>query len=231
MSIKYALYPNHLTEDPDDYVGVITERKSIDLEALVKYMTRRGTSLTDTEVEVVLKEQQYAIKELLMQGYTINLPTFKVGASMKGIYRGAEDCYDPKRHSVEYNVTLGKALSIDTSQLKIEKTKPNEKAPEVMGIFDRFSGTKDDKITPKGSLDIKGYSLKIHTEVEDEGVFFICGETKTRAEVFFNNTDSILELKVPDSLVAGKYYIEVRKRFIRCKKLTKCRYDQEFIVE
>lgn len=66
---------------------------------------------------------------------------------------------------------------------------------------------------PANVLEITGNHLKLYDNLEDEeGVFFIsqADDTEARATQVRTNEPQTLTLRIPDTLLAGEYRIEVR---------------------
>ena len=91
MAIKYALFPNHLTSDPDDYMAVVQDQTSKTKEDLIDEMIGRGSTVTKAEALSVLEEFEAAVEEALSEGHSINTPLFRIGASIQGVFEGESD--------------------------------------------------------------------------------------------------------------------------------------------
>jgi hypothetical protein len=50
MSINYYLQPNPITPDPDDQSARVIAKDVYDMEAIVKEMKKRGSSLTEPDM-------------------------------------------------------------------------------------------------------------------------------------------------------------------------------------
>ncbi|TRX72505.1 DNA-binding domain-containing protein [Carboxylicivirga sp. M1479] len=231
MAIEFALFKNHLTQTEDDCFAIVQNRQVIYREGLINRMTGRGLALLDTEVDRVLKEEAYAIKDLLLQGMTVETPLVTITPVVKGAFENEDDVFDPERHSIEFNVKLGDNLKIDTSLIDVTKVKPSQKSPLILNVEDRFSDTANMQLTPNGTLVVQGIDLKVITENDDEGLYFKINSNEVKADKYFNNTDSKLEVKVPLSLEAGSTcQLEVRKRYKGNKKLYIFKYNVDFTV-
>ncbi|TAJ12555.1 DUF4469 domain-containing protein [Marinilabiliaceae bacterium JC017] len=231
MELKYALYPNPLTLDPNDCRAIIQNRKIITWDELIKRKTSRGLTLTDTEVKSVMNEESHAIIEFLLDGYTIVTPLVTIKPTIRGKFNDSDDTFDPERHSIEFNAKLGKDLKLDTSNMKVQKVKATIKSPMILEVEDHFSETQNERITPNGTLNIRGVDLKLNTSAEDEGLYFKFDGTTQKAEKYFSNTNSSLLIKVPNILAEGSSCtLEVRKRYKDNKQLYKFVYDIDLLI-
>ncbi|MDR8393619.1 DUF4469 domain-containing protein [Aliifodinibius sp. S!AR15-10] len=61
-------------------------------------------------------------------------------------------------------------------------------------------------------LETSGSHLKIHDTLEEEGVFFVCqsDDSEAKAEQVRTNEPKTLTLRIPESLAAGSWRMEVR---------------------
>jgi len=66
--LSYALFENHLTSDPNDYMAVTTNAICLDSNALVELMLSRGSTLTETDILAVLKMEREVICEQAAMG-------------------------------------------------------------------------------------------------------------------------------------------------------------------
>ena len=66
--MKYYLVENKMTGTPDDYTARVTKQETVAYEDIIKMATRRGLSLTDTELNGAINELMYTINELLGSG-------------------------------------------------------------------------------------------------------------------------------------------------------------------
>ena len=49
MAIRYALFENHLTSDPDDYTAQVRITGSADLDVIAQRMIDQGSAVTKAE--------------------------------------------------------------------------------------------------------------------------------------------------------------------------------------
>lgn len=61
MSLKFALFENHLTSDPSDYMAVVQYLQSKEQEDVFDLMINRGSTVTKAEALSVFEEYFLAI--------------------------------------------------------------------------------------------------------------------------------------------------------------------------
>jgi hypothetical protein len=214
MPIDYVLFENNITPDPDDYTAAVRSRGTAELEAVIERMMRQGSTVTRADIVSVLEDFTQAVERMLLEGLKVNTPLANFGASIKGIFEGQEDSYDPDRHQVTPTVAPGKHLRAvfraEARPVKQEAVKPK---PNPLAYVDMNSEARDSVLTPGGLGQIIGHRLKFEADDPAQGVFFIAAEgAAARAEVVGRNKPAELMFLVP-MLPAGAYTVEVRARF------------------
>ncbi len=230
IMIKYSLFKNHLTQAEKDCVAFIQERRTITLPMIMGTMTGRGKSITDTQVLSVLNEFSHVVSEHLKQGDSISTDMFSIMPSIKGSFEDSEDSFDAARHTVSFNMKLGKTWKVDTSLIEMQKVAAPTKTPMIVSAEDRLSETMDESLSPKGTLDIRGIDLKINEGADDEGIFFLVDQTATKATKYYANTDKKVEVRIPELTSANTCSIEIRKRYGQSKQLYTFTYDVAFTI-
>lgn len=229
--LKYSLFPNHLTsDDPDDCVAHIQERRIVTQQELISEMTGRGLSLTDTEIERVFNEFKHVLNKHLQEGHSINTDLFTIMLSIKGAFENDEEVFTHEKHSIRFNVNLGRGIETDTTLIKTQKVPAPVKSPLIFSVHDRISETTDSRLTINGTIDIFGTDLKVNHEVADEGIFFMSDKKATKADKIYQNSDKQLQVRVPKLATGSTYTIEIRKRYRGNKQLYTHLYNTDLIV-
>lgn len=214
MSVKYALFKNHLTPNPNDYTAVVQGNDSRTEEDVIDVMIGRGSTVTKAESLSVSEEKAAAIEDMLKQGYSINTPLFNVSISISGIFNGEDDRFDPERHQVKLNLTPGTRLKAITSQIAVERVSANKILPILRTFTDENSNTINANLSPGGAGQLSGDRLKVEMEDPKQGLFFVADDgTTTRTTQIIRNKPSELIFMIPSSLAPGTYRLEVRTIF------------------
>jgi hypothetical protein len=216
MSLRYALFDNPFSPGSDEMTAKVMNIETVTFADVMKMLTRRGLTTTDTETESVIKELVYTINELISSGKAVNTPIANFRPSIKGLFMHPDERYDPAKHKVHINCTPGKDIEIDYKHLEFEKIRPDTAKPHVDLFIDYTTHTENHLITPGSTAEIKGELLKIEAEDPLQGVFFIASDDiETRADAYLHNKPSHLIFNVPASLSAGEYRVEVRNKVNR----------------
>ncbi len=119
MSVKYALFENHLTSDPDDYMAKVQRLETKSIEDVIDAMISRGSTVTKAEALSVLEEYSAALEALLLDGHSINTPVFNLIPSIKGVFFGKDDPFDAARHQVRIRINPGVRLRQIQTQIQL----------------------------------------------------------------------------------------------------------------
>ena len=231
MAIKYALYPNHLTSDPEDHLAVVQDQNNRSIEDIIEVMIRSGSTVTKAEALSVIEEYEAAIVQLLSDGDSVNTPLMRITASIPGVFSDKFDNFDPARHYVRLNVNPGARVSDIIEDLEVEKVEASRPKPVPQVFLDIASDTTDESLTPGGAGELKGSRLKIDPAETDQGVFFIAADgTETRADTYIRNKPANLICMIPDGLASGEYKIVVRTMFRDTNDLRAGRLGSEVVV-
>ncbi|WP_109832459.1 DNA-binding domain-containing protein [Reichenbachiella versicolor] len=219
MPIKYALFQNHLTSDPDDYMAVVQDQDSKSKEEIIDDMISRGSTVTRAEALSVLEEFEASVERSLEDGFSINTPLFKISPSIQGVFYESDN-FDRSQHYVRLNVTPGNRIGEIAGGIDVKKVNAVSPQPTLVSFKDVISGTSNETLTSGGVGEINGSLLKIDPSDAEQGVFMIATNgTATKADTIVRNKPSNVIFMIPGSLTAGEYRLEVRARLKGRKEL------------
>jgi hypothetical protein len=212
MPINYVLFENNLTSDPDDYMALVQPTGTADLEAVIERMIQQGSTVVKADILSVLEDYHSAIENMVLEGMNVNTPSANFGASVKGVFEGQADGFDPSRHQLTATVSPGKrfrkAIKERGQATKQEAVKP---MPNLLEYTDLNSGERNSVLTPGGMGQVVGHRLKFDPADANQGVFFVAeGGGATKVDVVGRNKPGDLMFTVPAGLAAGDYTLEVR---------------------
>ena len=212
MALKYVLVDNKLTPDPDDYTARTQDVRTITNDVIIARMTGRSLTLTDTEVKSVFNEFEHLLIELLEEGCAINTPFLKISPSIVGVFSNADDVFDPARHAVRLNASLGSSIVIDQRKMKLQKEKLSLVQPEILSVKDYQTLQMNEVIKRGGTVEITGSDLKIYPEDLEQGVFIGNQGSEVRVTTYMMNKPSILIFQVPQNVPGGEVYVRVKNK-------------------
>ena len=215
MSINYALFENHLTSDPDDYRALVQSNGTAKLEDVIDRMIEQGSTVVKADILSVLEDYHTAIENMVLEGMSVLTPGANYGASIKGVFNGQADTFDPSRHQVRPTVNPGnrfrKAVEERARPSKQEAVRPK---PSLLEFTDLNSDVRNSTLTPGGMGQVVGHRLKFDAEDATQGIFFVAADdSETEVTVVGRNMPAELMFLIPDGLTAGDYTLEVRAGF------------------
>ena len=220
--LKYSLRENLLTPAPDDYMAQVTDVRSYTLDEIIDLMMEKGTTLTRADVAATLQVYGEVVSTIIKDGSAVNTPLMNTSMSISGVFDGANDSFDKKRHTVNLNITAGTLLRDAVTKVKCEKTEGVSTDPYITEVTDIVSGKVNEVLTKGGVVQLVGSRLKFDAKDTAQGIFFV-PETgnPVRAAVIAENKPARLMAIIPADLAAGTYYIEVRTKYANATKQLK----------
>ncbi|EMB27390.1 DNA-binding domain-containing protein [Treponema denticola] len=217
--LKYCLRENLLTPAPDDYMAQAADVRSYTLDEIIDLMMEKGTTLTRADVAATLQVYGEVISAIIKDGSAVNTPLMNTALSISGVFDGANDSFDKKRHTVNLNITAGTLLRDAVTKVKCEKTEGASTDPYITEVTDIVTGTVNTTLTKGGVVQLVGSRLKFDAKDAAQGIFFV-PETgaPVRAAVIAENKPARLMAIIPADLAAGTYYIEVRTKILEGNK-------------
>jgi len=211
--LKYCLRENLLTPAPDDYMAQAADVRSYTLDEIIDLMMEKGTTLTRADVAATLQVYGEVVSAIIKDGSAVNTPLMNTSMSISGVFDGANDSFDKKRHTVNLNITAGTLLRDAVTKVKCEKTEGVSTDPYITEVTDIVTGTVNTTLTKGGVVQLVGSRLKFDAKDTAQGIFFVpeTGEA-VRAAVIAENKPARLMAIIPADLAAGTYYIEVRSK-------------------
>ena len=211
--LKYCLRENLLTPAPDDYMAQAADVRSYTLDEIIDLMMEKGTTLTRADVAATLQVYGEVVSAIIKDGSAVNTPLMNTSMSISGVFDGANDSFDKKRHTVNLNITAGTLLRDAVTKVKCEKTEGVSTDPYITEVTDIITGTANTTLTKGGVVQLVGARLKFDAKDAAQGIFFV-PETgnPVRASVIAENKPARVMAIIPADLPAGTYYVEVRSK-------------------
>lgn len=210
--MEYYLILNKLTPEPDDCVARTHNTQTLSLDDIIKRMTGRGLTLTDTEVKSVFNELTHVLNDALQQGNSISTPFLKVTPSIAGVFENADDLFDSSRHTVKLNASLGNDIKVDQRKFSLRKVRVTANMPEILKIRDYQTQRDDEVLSRKGTVELRGLNLKLDAEDKEQGIFIANDGQEVRAEVYMHNKPSQIIFLVPENAPGGDVRLIIRNR-------------------
>ena len=211
--LKYSLTENLLTERSDDYSAQAYAMGSLDKGAIIERILGMGTTVGKADVQAVLTNLEEVVVRALREGFTVNMPLFNTSFSISGVFESPMDSFDGNRHKLNINLTKGALLREEERNIKLEKTSAATPLPQVQEVKDSVSGTVNERLTPNGVAEVRGYNLKIDGDDRACGLWFVPENGReVQAVTLIENKPSRIIAMIP-ALPAGSYQVKVVTQF------------------
>ncbi|MHB9140321.1 MAG: DNA-binding domain-containing protein [Paludibacter sp.] len=236
--IKANLYPNLLTEDPNDYSARVISERTLNVKDICKVAVSRGGAATTAEamehnVNLFMKEMGYQLSD----GYSINTGYFTANTLIRGVFNKPDENFNTDKHAILYQFNQGELLRKELPNISVEIKGIGDSSINVSEVIDVKTGSVNDLLTPNRNLRIKGFKLKLAGDNPAVGVYFINQATQERTKVeaseIVNNNPAELIIVIP-ILAAGTYLLEVTSQFGGTALLKEPRtslFDKVFTVQ
>ncbi|WP_430968556.1 DNA-binding domain-containing protein [Spongiimicrobium sp. 2-473A-2-J] len=217
MNIPYYLQDLPIGPEPGHKVGKVHTRGSLLEKNLLDRMAKRGTGISRQDMQATLALLTQEIADALADGWAINTPRANYVPSIKGVFNGNTDPFDPKRHHFRAAVSEGTIVKRRMRHAIGERISIPLPVPLLIQYTDHGSHTADSVLTPDNIGEINGQALKYDLANEEEGIFLVPenGGQATKVTSVSIHTEGRLMFMVPPSLTVGEYIIEVRRSYTK----------------
>lgn len=231
MTIEYALYPNPLTDGPDDQRAIVQNQESRTTEDVIDEIISRGSTVTRAEALAVIEEYEAIIAKFIADGDRVNTDLMRVSCSISGVFEGTDDQFDSSRHQVNLNFSAGPRLQEATEDTVTEKVRGKQRRPRIRNVEDHGSGTNNSTLTPGDAINITGSMLKHDPNDKQQGVFLLAADgTEIKMDPAIYNKPKTLIVMVPADVPSGEYELEVRSIVRRTATIRRGRFDSSLRV-
>jgi len=215
--IKANLYPNLLTEDPNDFAARVISERSLNVKQICSEAVGRGGAPTtaaamEHNVNLFLKEMAYQ----LCNGFSVNTGYFTASPLIKGVFNSLSESFDPVKHALLFQMNQGELLRKEIGNIQVVISGPGSSSIKIDEVVDVKTGSVNNSLSPAKGLRIYGFKIKVAGENPDNGVYFINQATNERTKVpndeFITNNPSEVVVGVPE-LPAGTYKLEITSQF------------------
>jgi hypothetical protein len=208
--LDYSLHENLLTERKDDYAAQTHSKTVYTREQFIDLMLQRGTLVTKTDIVAVLNDVEETVSYIVKNGGMVNLPLFNIAFSISGVFDGAMDTFDPRRHKLHVNVSKGTLLREVEKEVKLSKVNVPSPQPQILEVKDSVSGQVDEVLTAGGAVEINGIHIKLAGNKETVGLWFVAEDgTETQAVTIITNMPMQVIALIPSLTVGDIYQVKV----------------------
>ena len=211
--IKYALRENLLTAEPDDYMAQVTDAKAYSLDEIIDRMTRRGTTVTRTDIVAIMQLYADECAAIVEEGGCLNTPLVNTSYSITGVFSGEDDNFDKSHHTLKLNVTPGTLLKEAVKKAKTTKVESSSTDPYITKVSDKVTSSTSE-IRAGSVMEILGSRLKFDAADSEQGVFAVSSSDGKayRCPVVIENKPARVIVLLDASVPAGEFTVEIRTK-------------------
>jgi len=212
MTIFFALYPNNLTQDPNDYYAVVQPAHIRSNKDIADRIVAMGSTVTRADILSVLNDRDEAVRAMLLDGDRVNTSLVSLYVTIKGVFDGPTAPFDSSCHQFALvsipTRDLTQWVQVNSRAQQVSADRPE---PEPLRFIDVATGEMDSVLTPNSVANIIGRRLKFDASDPQQGVFFVAADgAASPAPMIAKNSPSELIITTPAGLAAGNYTLEVR---------------------
>ncbi len=213
MNISYSLIDNKLTPDPNDLRAQVNLSGTATIEDLAADVVRPGSTVTKAEFLAMYEEFKTAAIQRVLRGESVVTDLFILRPALTGVWRDANDVFDPQRHRGHLRLSAGTLVRKAEAELRFTLVAArNLSEPTPERVEDLLTDAVNTTLTKGNLAQLRGTNLKYDLADLTQGLFFVktTGGTPVRVVKVKKNTPSEQLFLVPAALTAGTYRLEVR---------------------
>ncbi|MBK3516161.1 DNA-binding domain-containing protein [Carboxylicivirga marina] len=216
------LYDNQLTEDPNDFFGMVKSNGKVGNREVAKLIVDDGSEHKEETIYNLLTIGDKMKAKLMAQGYSINTPLCYGRLGVSGVFEGSSAKFDTTKHKVAATFTQGSELRNALNELNVDVLGIAPTGPVIGQVTDSLSGHKDSIITANNVITLNGNRIRVEGDHEDIGLWFVnvTDSTRTKVTQLVKNDPKQVIAMVP-ALTAGEYELEIITQFAGGRKLLK----------
>lgn len=211
-SIRAALHPSNMKGSEGKYYARVVGMRTLDTDALAHLACRRaGAYLTPEIIKAAVNAFFEEASLQMAGGNNVCTEWIKGQATVRGLFDGPHDTFDPDRHNVNFNIEPGRTMRqiFDEAEVVIDNGCKRYRS-YIKSVCDHRTAATDTSLTPGGVAIVTGRNIKIAGDAPDIGLQFVDTATGMhyRATDIIANNPSSVEAVVPQ-LPPGRYVIEI----------------------
>lgn len=215
--LPVRLYPSNMLIAKDGKLSFHAKtmfRNKINMEDIAKDLIVTGVLKNSSADEIVYiwEKINAAVIDRVLNGSIVDAGIGTVYARLNGSFESRLSEFNPDIHYIDLGFRNNKDIKELASHVIPVIAQGNEIVPQITSILD-IASQKDDTLTPKGDIVIKGKNLLIAGTNEDVGLYFVNTSDNSEAKVALTkltkNSRSELICDIPD-LAPGTYTIVIK---------------------
>lgn len=213
-------------EKGQQYIYNVANQPIVGRDALAAEIVRQGTTVRSADVRAVLDNLGIAVAALLTDGKRVEIDGLGyISLAARGVTEQEGTAINGDAITVVPKFRFYRDLCTKVNaQTPLSVVAYTAAKPEPAECKDAATGLVNQSLTPGGMAGLSGYNLQVNVTKSDEGVWFMppegSADVAMKVAGFLDNKPARLTFLVPTELTPGTaYYVEVRNRQRRCRKL------------
>jgi hypothetical protein len=138
MRLRYSLYKLNIHDNPNAYKArLVVGNRVATIKEVADMMVSQGSTVGYADIVAVLKTLCAALVNLLTLGFRLHLPFANFQLTIQGVFDGAGDEFDPRRHELYVSITPGTRLRRDMRhKIQLSKDQQVPLSPNPREYFD-----------------------------------------------------------------------------------------------
>ena len=219
-TLKVFLKKNELTEDPNDFTGVVSSLPSMGKKEILDEIIADGIEVSRSTIDACVTRYIDKAVDKALSGHNVNLGFIYMRSTIKGPLYGKT--WNPEVNRVELSIATGADSRKAAAETNVDILGTVSDMIEIYSITDSTTGATDGTLTKGRNVELKGSYIKITGDKPEVGVVFFnmmtLAVTKLEMKDIVINEPSRLMLFLPDALVAGEYELTVTTQYTKGSK-------------
>jgi hypothetical protein len=163
------LYKNQLTDDPNDFSGVIESPGTLYVDDIIEELRRDGMDIKAETAKAVVTRFNSRCLDRLTEGYHVHNGLVQMHASIKGVFH--DKTWNPAKHSIHVTIAQGAEMRKAIAETTVEIAGEHPDPIVIFSLTDTSTGKTDGTLTANHVAEIKGNCIKIAGDDPACGLF------------------------------------------------------------
>lgn len=198
------------TSSKEEKILVLENTGSLNLDDVLEEMQKQDTGLRPETIAHVVDLFQRTVKDLVLNGHSVNTGLFRAVAQFRGIVE--DGVWNPQKNKAYVLFTQDKILREDINATPVKILGEKGDAAYIIATEDTTTRATNGLATPGRTFRLKGKNLKVAGTDENVGIYLIdpAGDgQRVPDEMIAKNTPSEIIMQLPTDLTEGEYELRI----------------------
>ncbi|MBI9107937.1 MAG: DUF4469 domain-containing protein [Spirochaetales bacterium] len=216
LSLEYKLIRNHL-QNGKSFSPRAINQKTVRYENVLKEM-EHNTAIRSADLQLAMNQFMNTVTDILARGMKAETPLGVFSVVLQGRLNSIGEEFRPGAPDTNHRIRLqwissaGMKKNVAHNLVLVKNMDNLHPVPKAVSIRN-MSKPNLKNFVPKDVLEIKGMNLKINTDDDEQGIFWIDADKRSfKNKTIVESIPSKLVFQVPD-LPPGVYALETHNIF------------------